>query len=63
LRLRIDLAVGLYIAQKVTLGKAARYAGLSRLEFQAALAERKIDLNLDESDLDEDIESLQRLNI
>lgn len=58
---RLDFAVGLYSSRTVSLARAARLAGLSRLEFQRILAERGIPLPYDSEDLDEDIATLKRL--
>jgi predicted HTH domain antitoxin len=41
-RIKLALAVQLYKAQKLTVGKAAQIAGLSRLQFETALAEYNI---------------------
>lgn len=38
-RIKLALAVQLYKAQKLTIGKAAQIAGISRLQFETALAE------------------------
>ncbi len=58
---RLDCAVGLYSSRTVSLARAARLAGLSRLDFQRVLAERGIPLAYDSEDLDEDITTLKRL--
>ena len=40
-RIRLALAVQLYKAQKLTVGKAAQIAGLSRLRFEFVLSENE----------------------
>ncbi len=39
---RLNLGIWLYLEQKVSIGKAASLAGMSRFEFQKALADRKL---------------------
>ena len=53
-----DLAVTLYQRQVYSLAKAARFAQMNRLEFQAVLAERGVYIHYD---LDIDLESLKHL--
>ncbi len=54
----LDLAVALYQRKLYSLAKAARFAGMNRIEFQRALAERRISLNYD---LKIDLQSLESL--
>lgn len=50
--IKISLAIQLYIKQKLTIGKAAQVAGLSRLEFETTLSENHIPIsNLDYNDI------------
>ncbi len=59
-RIKFSLAVQLYRQQKVTLGKAAQIAGISRLQFEKALSEKKIPISfLDFDDVLGDIEKLK----
>lgn len=58
-RIKIALATQLYRLQKLTIGKAAQLAGLSRLEFENELASNKIAIsNLNDDDVLGDIEKL-----
>lgn len=60
-RIKIILAVQLYKIQKLTIGKAARLSGLTRLEFEKELSKNKIPIsNLTEKDIADDIEKLKR---
>ena len=43
--IKISLAIRLYSLQKLTLGKAAQIAGLSRYEFENVLAEHNIPIS------------------
>lgn len=54
--LMLDLAVSLYQRNLYSLAKAARFAGLNRIEFQHVLAERHIPINYN---LQIDLQSLQ----
>lgn len=59
-RIKLALAVQLYKAQKLTVGKAAQIAGLSRLQFETALAEYNIPVsNLTADEVLDDIGKLQ----
>jgi predicted HTH domain antitoxin len=56
-----DLAVLLYQRRAVSLAKAAKVAGLTRIEFQRLLASRQIPINYSETDLDADLQTLRAL--
>jgi len=50
--IKISLAIQLYLKQKLTIGKAAQVAGLSRFEFETTLSENNIPIsNLDYNDI------------
>lgn len=59
--LRCELAVMLFQKEKLTLGQASQLAGLTQLEFQQALASRKIPLHYDVAEFDEDMKTLAEL--
>lgn len=54
-----DIAVMLYQQERISLAKAARFAAMNRLEFQALLAEKGIYLNYD---LESDVQALKKLS-
>lgn len=59
-RIKIYLAIQLYIEKKVTIGKAAQIAELSRLQLETLLSENKIPISfLEIEDVLEDIEKLK----
>jgi predicted HTH domain antitoxin len=59
-RIKLALAVQLYKAQKLTVGKAAQIAGLPRLQFETALADYNIPVsNLTADEVMDDISKLQ----
>lgn len=59
-RIKLALAVQLCKAQKLTVGKAAQIAGLSRLQFETALAEYNVPVsNLTADEVLDDIGKLQ----
>lgn len=58
---RLDFAVGLYSSHTVSLARAARLAGRSRLDFQRILAERGIPIAYDSAELEDDLATLKRL--
>lgn len=58
--IKISLAIRLFQRQKLTIGKAAQLAGLSRLDFDNLLAENKIPIsNLDIEDISNDEKKLK----
>lgn len=57
----IYLAVELYREGVVSLGKAAEIAGVTKAEMMEILASKGVPLNYTEEDLQEDIETLERL--
>jgi predicted HTH domain antitoxin len=58
----IDIAIGLYKRDEISIGRAAEVAGITTPEILAELGRRKIEINYDIKDLQEDIENLRRLN-
>ena len=58
-RIKVALAVHLYVQEKLTIGKAAQIAGYSRLDFETMLSEQNIPIsNLDLSDVLGDVDKL-----
>ena len=58
-RIKISLAIQLYTQQKVTIGKAAQIAALSRFDFETLLSEQQIPISsLELTDVLGDIEKL-----
>ncbi|MGB5980703.1 MAG: UPF0175 family protein [Nonlabens sp.] len=58
-RIRIMLAIQLYKAKKLTIGKASQLAGVSRFEFETNLSELGISIsNLSKMDVLNDMEKL-----
>ena len=59
-RIKFSLAIQLYIQQKVTIGKAAQIAEMSRFQFESALSENKIPIStLGLDDVMKDIQKLK----
>lgn len=54
-RLKLELAVTLYAQSVLGLGKAAELAGMSRMDFNDVLAERKIPMHYGQNELEEDL--------
>ncbi|MBE9009712.1 UPF0175 family protein [Pseudanabaenaceae cyanobacterium LEGE 13415] len=57
--LLLELIVLLFQKEKLTLARASRLAGMTQIQFQQLLAERKIPIHYDVKDLQEDIASLK----
>jgi predicted HTH domain antitoxin len=58
---RIELACGLYAAGKVSLGRAAKIAGIPYVTFMGELGKRKICRNYGVEDLEHDIKVVEEL--
>lgn len=57
----VDIAIGLYKRDQVSLGRAAEIAGLSAPQFLAELGRRRIPINYEATDLRADLKTLQGL--
>ena len=60
--IRVDVLAFLYQKRVLTLEKAARLAGVTRLDFQHILADRQIPIHYDLADLEMDLRHLSELN-
>ncbi len=58
---RIELAVGLYAGRRVSLGRAARIAGLPRTDFMHELGRRGLCINYSVQDAQHDMEMVEKL--
>jgi predicted HTH domain antitoxin len=58
----IDVAIGLYKREEVSLGRAAEIAGVSSPEFLQELGRRHIPINYEGEDLRADVESLKKVS-
>ncbi len=59
--LRREIALLLFQQDKLTLGQASEFAGISQLEFQQLLASRRIPVHYDAQDFTDDLDTLRRL--
>jgi predicted HTH domain antitoxin len=57
----LDLAVGLFTERRVTLGRGAKIARLTQLDFQKELGRRGIPVHYDVEDLEADLQTLAAL--
>jgi predicted HTH domain antitoxin len=57
----LDLAIGLFVDRRVTLGRGAEIAGVSKPAFLDALGQRQVPINYDESDLESDLKTIANL--
>ena len=58
----VDIAIGLYKRDQVSLGRAAEIAGMSSVELLAELGRRHIPVNYDADDLRADLKTLKKLS-
>ena len=56
--LRRELGIALFQAERLTLGHAAKLADQTQLEFQKALASRRIPIHYGSQELDEDLQAI-----
>ena len=58
----VDIAIGLYKREQVSLGRAAEISGLSSPEFLDELGRRRIPINYEAEDLRLDLDTLKGLS-
>ena len=58
----VDIAIGLYKREQVSLGRAAEIAGMTSPAFLAELSRRQIPINYNVDDLRTDLETLKKLS-
>lgn len=58
-----EIALMLYQKRKVSLPKAARFAGMHRMRFQQLLAQNKIPLDYDVDDLRDDLKTSEKIGL
>ncbi len=58
---KLELALSLYAARKMTLVQAADLAAMNLFDFQAALRDRHLPQHYDERDLEKDLAALREL--
>ncbi len=59
--LRVEIATLLFLDDKLTLGQAAHFAGMSQPDFQDVLGRRRIALHYDVQDFRDDVLTLDKL--
>ena len=59
--LRREIAVLLFQQDKLTLGRASEFAGVSQLEFQRLLAKLRIVVHYDTQEFNDELDTLRRL--
>ena len=57
----LHLAIGLFVAEKVTLGQAAEVAGLSQTDFLRELGRHRIPIHYGAEELAEDLRTVETL--
>ena len=59
-RARLEMAIGLYAGRQVSMGRAAKIAGVSYTTFMQELGQRGISINYSEADALQDIETVRQ---
>lgn len=54
-----SIAIELYREEKISMGKAAEIAGVSKIEMMGILREKKVPLQYSKKDLEEDLKALR----
>jgi predicted HTH domain antitoxin len=57
----VDIAIGLYKREEISIGRASELAGISTVEFLSELARRHISVNYDIQDLRSDVTTLKKI--
>ena len=57
----VDFAIGLFSERKVSIGRAAKIAEMSQLEFSNELGQRQIPIYYDVDDFVDDLQTIQGL--
>ena len=58
---KLEVAVALYRDRKVSMGRAARIAGMPRPEFQRELGKRKVTVDYGVPDFEDDLLAIEKL--
>lgn len=58
---KLEVAVALYRDRKVSMGRAARLAGMPRPMFQHELGKRGVTVDYDVEDFEQDLKTLEKL--
>jgi predicted HTH domain antitoxin len=58
---KLEVAIGLYRERKVSMGRAARIAGVPRPLFQRELGKREVSVNYDVQDFEDDLVAIGKL--
>lgn len=61
--LKLEIAIMLYKQEKISIGKARNWTGLTVIEFQHELAKRGLCINYDLEDLQADIKTLESMGL
>jgi predicted HTH domain antitoxin len=59
--LKRELVVTLFQQERLTLGRASEFAGMSQLEFQRLLAARRISIHYGVEEFKQDLETLRQM--
>ncbi|HRG48377.1 MAG TPA: UPF0175 family protein [Leptospiraceae bacterium] len=60
--IKAEFSIFLYQNKKLTLARAAKLAGMNRIEFQKALTTRQIPIHYSLSDLENDLNTIEQIH-
>ena len=58
---KLEVSVALYRDRKISMGRAARIAGMPRPQFQAELGKRGVTVDYDVRDFEDDLVAIEKL--
>jgi len=59
----LEIAIALFKEEKITLGQASKIASLHQSQFQKILAKRRIPIHYGIEELEQDLETLKRIEV
>ena len=58
---RLEIAIALFVANRASVSRGARIAGLNFLDFQRELGRRKIEQHYTMADYEDDLQTLEKM--
>ncbi len=62
-QLRIELALWLYSKNKLSVGRAMKFAKMNRFDFMELMNKHEIPVNYSPEDLEQDIQTIKKLHL
>ena len=62
-QLREELALWLYSKGKLSMGRAAKFCNMERIQFMELMTKQKVDINYSVEDFEQDLETIEKLKL